>query len=269
VSGDFAISGISDASFDAIADIVVMLVDVRGNANFQFTFGVELSGLFGDLISGVVARIFRVAFFSKGLPGRGLLFVAFYKGRPVRERVNDVLHIGSGDRLAKIVFGFERGFDEVALKNTRSGNRDFNFVLGLFVLLDVEATVDGVTLAAVTGDGDRIIAKRSCGREIEIAVDGAEGRNGKWGLKNRLAGRVLDEDLDLFATRNFETLAGASSENGFEVDGVRGAIDGAVGVDVSGPVFGGIAADVIGVGRDQRDVVVVDGENADILVQAF
>src|SRR5580693_8509841 len=49
VAGDFAIAGVGDARFDAVADIVVMLIDARGNLDFQFSIGVELAGLFRDL----------------------------------------------------------------------------------------------------------------------------------------------------------------------------------------------------------------------------
>ncbi len=108
--------------------------------------------MLGDLITAVIGVTLGVAFFPEGLPGRSFLLIAIDEGRPVGERVNDVLHIGAGDRLAEIIFGFERGFDEVSLKNARGGSRHFDFVLGLFILLHIEAAIDGVTLASAAAD---------------------------------------------------------------------------------------------------------------------
>src|SRR5580658_3620602 len=61
VAGDFAIAGVGDARFDAVANVVVMLIDARGNLDFQLSIGVELAGLFGDLSAAVISVFLPIA----------------------------------------------------------------------------------------------------------------------------------------------------------------------------------------------------------------
>lgn len=68
---------------------------------------------------------------------------------------------------------------------------------------------------------------------------------------------------------NLEALACARAKNCFEVHRVRRAIDRSVGVHITGPILGGIAADVVGIRRDERDIVIMNGEDANVLILPF
>ncbi len=56
-AGDFAIGVVGDARFDAIAQVAVMFVGLRGNVHGELAVGVELARLFRSLLAIVIVVI--------------------------------------------------------------------------------------------------------------------------------------------------------------------------------------------------------------------
>ncbi len=185
------------------------------------------------------------------------LFVPRDEGRPIRRGVHDVFHVRTCHRLSEKVARFNGCFDHIALKHPLFQGSHGHLVFRLFVLLHMKSACGRVLLAARSAHADAVIAERSIRWKIKLPVNRPKIRKREVLLQHRFAVGILDKDLRLLSGGNPIVLSASCSQNHLEMYGVSGTINGAVGIDVTCAIRLRIAAQVIGVWRENGDVIVL------------
>src|ERR1700694_1812311 len=110
VPGDFAAALIGNAGLYAVAVVAPVLVNSGVNGDLQSAIGIQLSGLLGELFSGVfvLAATFAIAPASSiSFAAAHVVLLIAHEVRPIGFPMHNVLDLGSRHRLAKIIFCFD------------------------------------------------------------------------------------------------------------------------------------------------------------------
>ena len=122
----------------------------------------------------------------------------------------------------------------------------------------MEAAGDfGVGVAEANG----VVAERRAGGDGDVAGDCAISGDGQLLIEDGVILLIGDTDVEGGSLRQLEVVFGARAEQRFPVDGVAGAVDGAVGVDVRGPLAGAGVVEGPGHGRDGRELTAGGGDD--------
>ncbi len=140
---------------------------------------------------------------------------------------------------------------------------DADLVLGFAVLLDLEAGFAGEGDIAIgkAADSDGVVAEGGVVGEGKITIEGAVGGDGQVLVDEGFLLIVGDGDMNLRELRQDEGVAGVLAKDGLPVDGVPGAIDGAIGVDEAGVGDAAGHGEAAEVGGNEGDVGALAGDD--------
>ena len=149
VTRDFAIARVGHARLDAIDQVLLLAVDLGRNRNLQLAVGVERAALLALLLAtvGVIALWIVTVGIIALLICAGFVVAFVASHRPVGRGVHHPLHLGVGDRLAKVVARVDGRLDRLPLQHARRLRRHLHLVLRLLVVLHREAGALDVALA--------------------------------------------------------------------------------------------------------------------------
>ena len=232
-----------------------MIGNGGGQVDGQLAIFIELSILLGGLIARIVVGVGA----SRGCAH---IFVRVVPdGQPVAGPVDGVLDLGASHGFAEVVTGIEVDGNAVALEHARVGGLHAHFVFGLLVFLHLEIAIH---LLFADFELNTVVAQRSVGGQGHVVVDGAGGAGSQRLAVDGFLIGVLDDHGNALAGRNPITRAAVHSQNSFEMDGMAGAVDGAIGVDVAGPLAGR-AVEHAGVNAGDGEILAAAGHQAEIL----
>ena len=170
MSGDLAIRRVRYARLDAIVLVGVLRVDSSWQRDRQLAVCVEdaLMFLLFGLAVGVVGVVGIVRVTRIGVRVLAVI-VAFVLIPPIMSgRVHDVSDLGSRNGLAKEVARADRGLNRIALQHARHSRLHRHLILGLLVVLNVEAAASANVLLRKL---NVVVAQGRIGSEIEVNRD--------------------------------------------------------------------------------------------------